>query len=301
MEEAALAELHAAVNHDGIAVRQALDGGWELAVGRPHPRLRPAVREYEGYREAMAQPMRRRELPAATIAVIINFGPPYRLLEPAQPDDATRAIELHGGFVAGLDDTFAVTESTGAAHCLQLNLAPLAAWRLFRRPMSDLARRVVAFDDLLGSEAALFTERLAELPTWATRFALLDVALMERIGEAQPPSPEVAWAWRQLARSAGCVPISTLTEELGWSPRRLIERFREQIGLPPKQTARLLRFQRAVSRLVGDESPDWCAFAQQHGYYDQAHLIHEFRQFAGDTPEGLLRRRIARGGGFSAD
>lgn len=276
------------------------DGSWVLASGRPNLHLRSVVRDYEGYVETAPQPVRRRELPGAQVVVIVNLGPPYRLLDPATPEDHARAVEHKGGFVAGLDDSFAITESTGRAHCLQCNLTPLAAYRLFARPMSDLTRQVVAFDDLLGTEALLLTERLAGLPSWAERFALLDATLAGQLAEAPSPSPEVVWAWRQLARSGGQTPISLLTTELGWSAKRLIARFREQVGLPPKQMARLLRFQHAAAELSNTELPDWCEFAQRHGYYDQSHLINEFRQFAGDTPQGLARQRMSGGGGFAA-
>jgi AraC-like DNA-binding protein len=135
--------------------------------------------------------------------------------------------------------------------------------------------------------------------TWDERFAVLDAALATRLANAYDPSPEVAWAWRQLTISDGRVPIATLAEELGWSPKRLIARFRDQIGLPPKQVARLLRFQRVTNLfLATTETPDWGALARQCGYYDQSHLIHEFQRFAGDTPHGLVRRRLATGGGF---
>jgi AraC-like DNA-binding protein len=273
-------------------------GGWELVSGRPDARLRGAVHAYEGYLETMPQPVRRRELPAAQIALIINFGPPYRLLDPADPDDAARAIEQRGGFVAGLDDRYAITESTGAASCLQINFAPLAAFRLFARPMSDLARQVVALSDLLGSEAELLTEQLATLPDWTERFALLDRVIARRLDDGPMPSPEIVWAWRQLTSSGGRVAIGTLSDELGWSSKQLIARFREQVGLPPKQSARLLRFQRAVAE-AGGGTGDWSAFAQRHGYCDQAHLINEFRRFAGDTPAGIARRRMPHDGGYA--
>ena len=152
-----------------------------------------------------------------------------------------------------------------------------------------------------GAWAVDLAERLQAAPTWDARFAALDAALAFRLATARAPSPQVAWAWRQLARSGGRVPISTLGDELGWSPKRLIARFREQVGLPPKQVARLLRFQRATTLILAAESPDWGALARMCGYYDQSHLIHEFQRFAGDTPEGLTRRRLATGGGFAAD
>jgi methylphosphotriester-DNA--protein-cysteine methyltransferase len=101
--------------------------------------------------------------------------------------------------------------------------------------------------------------------------------------------------------SGGRVPIATLADELGWSPKRLIARFREQIGLPPKQTARLLRFQRAAAAIATGQAADWGYFAQRHGYYDQSHLINEFQRMAGDTPDGLARRRLPGDGGFAAD
>lgn len=274
------------------------DGGWELAAGRPTAPLRGLIHGYEGYRERLAQPMRRRELPSARVTMIVNFGSPYRLLDPDAPDDAARAVEQRGGFMAGLDDTYAVTESAGDAHCLQIDLAPLAAYRLLGQPMSEIAGRVLALEDVLGAEAELLAERLAGLPTWEDRFALLDRALGKRLSHDAMPSSEIVWAWRQLAASGGNIQVSLLAEELGWSPKRLIARFREQVGLPPKQTARLLRFQRAVHRLRAGDVVDWGIFARDHGFYDQAHLINEFQRMAGDTPHGLLRRCLPADGGF---
>ncbi len=59
-------------------------------------------------------------------------------------------------------------------------------------------------------------------------------------------------------------------------------RFREELGVPPKALARILRFERAVGRLrAGD---DLAALALDAGYYDQAHFNRDFRAFAGATP-----------------
>jgi transcriptional regulator GlxA family with amidase domain len=61
----------------------------------------------------------------------------------------------------------------------------------------------------------------------------------------------------------------------------LVARFRDEIGLPPKAVARLLRFERA-GELAG--TMPWAELAFECGYYDQSHLINEFRAITGRTP-----------------
>lgn len=261
------------------------------------PRLRGIVHEYWGYAERTGGPLRRRELPSAGIVFIVNLGEPLIV---AQPGAEPHAIPGGGGFVAGLHETYTLTETSGSQEGIELRLSPLAAYRLLGQPMDALANRSVALDDLFGAWAGELGERLLAAPGWEERFAALDRALAARLHGVRSPDPEVAWVWRQLVASGGRAAIAALRDELGWSPKRLIARFREQVGVPPKQAARLLRFKAAVSTL-GATSPAWSDVAQRCGYADQAHLIHEFRRFAGDTPEGLMRRRLAGGGGFAAD
>ncbi len=283
-------------NHEDLMVAPA-DGTLALMQRPAAPRLRGIARDYWGYTEQTAGPLRRRELPSADIIVIVNLGAPLRV---KQPRSVTRVIPTGGGFVAGLHERYVVTETTGSQSGIELRLSPLGAYRLLGQPMDALANRSVALDEVFGSWGVELGERLQDAPCWETQCDALDRALDKRLDCGQPPAPEILWAWRQLLRSGGRVSIATLADELGWSPKKLIARFREQVGLPPKQVARLLRFQRATT-LLATSSPGWDALARECGYYDQSHLINEFQRFAGDTPKGLLRRRLAGGGGFAAD
>ena len=47
--------------------------------------------------------------------------------------------------------------------------------------------------------------------------------------------------------------------------------------------------------------PDWVALASACGYYDQAHLIRDFRAFSGQTPASFARRQIPDAGGIHGD
>jgi transcriptional regulator GlxA family with amidase domain len=87
-----------------------------------------------------------------------------------------------------------------------------------------------------------------------------------------------------LAASHGRVRVAELARELGWSRRRLVARFREEVGLPPKAAARMQRFEHARSVAGRADRPDWARIAVECGYYDQSHLINDFRAVTGQTP-----------------
>ena len=99
--------------------------------------------------------------------------------------------------------------------------------------------------------------------------------------------------------SGGQASVGGLAGELGWSHRRLIDRFREGIGLAPKTIGRVLRFERVSRMLQQVEEPRLAEVALDCGYYDQAHLNRDFRQFAGTSPGQYLARRLPSGGGVS--
>jgi AraC-like DNA-binding protein len=165
--------------------------------------------------------------------------------------------------------------------------------------MSEVAHRVVDLEDVFGPRAPALVEQLYEAPGWDARFTLLDSAIAARLGKHLPASPDVAWAWRRLTETEGLVTIGTLTEELGCSRRHLTARFREQVGMPPKTLARILRFERAVRRLREGGNASLAELAYECGYYDQAHFNRDFRRFAGITPSEFLARVLPDGGGVS--
>ncbi|HWM07971.1 MAG TPA: helix-turn-helix domain-containing protein [Solirubrobacteraceae bacterium] len=241
----------------------------ELATRPPHSALAPLIRSLAGWHERADGPVRRAELPGGRIVLVITFGPTLDV-------DGRR----FGSFVAGLHDSPALTEHAGEGHGIQAYLTPLGARRLLGLPMGELTGQVVELEDLIGPRAHELAERLAGLPDWAARFALLERAIAERALEAEPVAAELEHAWRRLQEPG--VSIGALADEIGWSRRHFTATVREELGMPPKPLARLLRFERAVGRLR--EGAELVDVALDSGYYDQAHFNRDFRAFAGVTP-----------------
>jgi AraC-like DNA-binding protein len=102
--------------------------------------------------------------------------------------------------------------------------------------------------------------------------------------------PAVAWVAAEIERREGAVSIGELRERTGLSKTRLATLFRAQIGAPPKQYARILRFRRVLSRLQTGAAP-LADLALDAGYYDQPHMNAEFRELSGFSPREFLAAR----------
>jgi AraC-like DNA-binding protein len=254
----------------------------QYVTGRPHPALAGLVLRYQGYREFSAVPLRRRQAPVGSCTLVLSLGPPIRLQGPAGPT-------APASFLAGMHDAAVITEFTGPQHGLQVDLTPLGTYTLLGLPMPELTNLVPGLDELGAPGLAGLPERLADEPDWPSRFARLDAVLLAIVDAARArPDPEVAWAWRELQRTAGAVAVARLAEGTGWSRRHLLSRFRTQVGLAPKAAGRVLRFQRATGLLVAGTAGTIADVAATCGYADHAHLDREFRALAGCTPTTFL-------------
>lgn len=114
---------------------------------------------------------------------------------------------------------------------------------------------------------------------------LMDVA-QRRVGH----HPAVAFAL-EASRQRPASSVADLVERSGYSQRRFIELFRNEVGMRPKLFCRLQRFRGVVRDLEGHTSTNWADLAVRIGYYDQSHLIRDFREFSGLTPGEYLDRR----------
>ncbi|MGW0738608.1 helix-turn-helix domain-containing protein [Streptomyces sp. NPDC002817] len=266
-------------------------GAWEFAVAAPHPRVRPAIISYRGVRVAMNGPRRRLEAPIGAATLLLGFEEPVRISRAGRAPDTLVSV------FCGPTTTPAVGEHKGRLSGIEVLLTPWAAFTLFGTPQYELANRTVDPDELphaLPQRVGELASALAALPSWESRFGLLDEVFARWSAAGTPCSDRVVRAWAELVRSGGAMPVPRLAEEVGWSVRQLESRFREQIGLGPKAAARVLRLQRARRLLAAGRGQ--AETAAVCGYYDQAHLSGEFKAMTGCTPREFTLARRGPGG-----
>ncbi len=238
------------------------------------------VARISGYRETVRRPVAMTETASLIVPIIISFGEPFEIAIGRQPTRDDR----FGSFAAGLTGTPVHIRSHGAAHCLQIDLTPLGAYRFFGMPMHELAERMVLLDDLADPTIVALRERLGAERSWRRRFAIAEAAITPRLVEGRGASDAIAWAYRRIVETGGGIRIAAIAEQLEWSRRHLVARFREEVGVAPKLVARIARFNNARAMAEAGACDGWADVAAASGYADQAHLVREFVALGGETP-----------------
>jgi AraC-like DNA-binding protein len=172
----------------------------------------------------------------------------------------------------------------GPVHTIGVRFRPDGASRLFGFPLYELTDTAVSLADISQN---LFRglDRLREASSLTEQLTILEQVLLATIGEN--PDRLISKATRDFEQANGLVGVGEMAKSLGVSFRHFERRFRNVVGISPKLFCRLQRFQK-VFRDFEASNANWVDAAIACGYYDQAHLIRDFRQFSGTTPTALL-------------
>jgi AraC-like DNA-binding protein len=203
-------------------------------------------------------------------------------------------VDLSGAGNAGLSGPQSepfVIEVAAQCRVAGVQFEAGGAFPFFAVPLSDLRNRHVVLAGLWGDLAAELRERVLASRTSPERLDVMEAVLLSRLRAGRSLHPAVAFGITQLRQ--GTAPIADVVARIGLSHRRFLELFEAQVGLTPKRFARVRRFQRVLHTLHHGGRIDWATVAVSCGYYDQAHCIHDFVEFAGVSPTTYLGSRGA--------
>jgi AraC-like DNA-binding protein len=215
-------------------------------------------------------------VPDGRAEIVLHLGEPF-----AEVDPTGRALRQDRALVAGqLTAPYRLASCPGA-DVVGIRLRTGAAQRLLALPQAHLTGRVVPLADAVrGLEPRLLDAVRGETDARrrATRLASALGHLLSH-GSSGPVEAAVA-----LLETGSPGPIGALARSVGLTPRTLQRRFQAEVGIDPMLLRRILRFRTAFRRLERLPPGRWGRVAPRVGYFDQAHLIREFRRFAGAPP-----------------
>jgi AraC-like DNA-binding protein len=189
-------------------------------------------------------------------------------------------------FAVGMMSAAIVVPAGCPVRTVAVRFKPGAAGPFLGMPLHPLTDTRAGLPDLWGrAPAAQLDDALWSTDrTDAQRLRRIEQALLRRLAHAAAPSLALR-AVAAIEGAAGALRVDALADDLGVSRQHLALQFRQQVGITPKLFARICRFRRALALLRrGDAGCDLAALAADCGYFDQSHLIRDFRDFAASTP-----------------
>ena len=246
----------------------------------PHPRLRPFIESYSGYRMSGFDAGTHAGLPSASLTMIVSFDD--------QLDVENGHVKGHRdsywAMIGGLHSRPATVHHLGRQHGMQLALTPRGSAALFGIPARELAQRTEHLEAVAPAFAAELVDRISSAVTWRTRWAILDEIFLRVLSLERELPDELERAWSLLTERHGTATVHELADRAGWSRRHFTKKFSEHYGLSPKMMSRVLRFERAQKMLRLPTRPSLGSIAAACGYADQAHMTRDWVEFAGAAP-----------------
>jgi AraC-like DNA-binding protein len=220
-------------------------------------------------------------LPNGAIELIIDLREGPKKLYDSR--DISRSSNFRRAWISGMQPGYLVIGTEPGSSMMGAHFRTGGAAPFFGFPISELTSSVIELDLIWKREVLALREQLLEAVTMARKFDLLEQYLLVKARSRLEPDLTVSAALNTL-RTWPVLSLRDLSARLGLSQKQMIARFDARVGLTPKLTSRVFRFQKVLRKVHGNRSPDWPDIALECGYYDQAHLIHEFQEFAGVSP-----------------
>jgi AraC-like DNA-binding protein len=202
----------------------------------------------------------------------------FRVIEPG-----TGEVHIVGPRTRAL-----LKDATRLERAVVVELKPGWSAPLFGLPAHELTDRYVALDAVWGSSVQDLVAELVDAPGTSEAVTCFERAFVRFARPTwEPTSAALARRAARMLEEVGAR-VELVADRIGVTARHLRRVFVENIGVGPKEFARAARLQRAVR--LSRVSCDWGRIAAASGYYDQAHLIAEFRALVGLTPVAFAKR-----------
>jgi AraC-like DNA-binding protein len=250
----------------------------------PDPRLKPFVRCF-AQREMSLQASSLAEIALASLENILSFS--LRDRSTTNHSYGSSAVVPTANILGAQTRSPGWFFFTGSVLDFGIFLAPFACWELFRIPPYEFADQTFEARAVFGPWTTELWLKLAECETFSDRVWLATETLLPFAERATPQTRTMAAAESLLQAGSG-MRIEQLARDSCMTVRTFERKFVGETGISPKVFARLRRFQTALDRKRAPGNR-WLDVAHELGYFDQMHMVKEFREFGGEAPSRLLQ------------
>ncbi|MCP4115719.1 MAG: helix-turn-helix domain-containing protein [Desulfobacteraceae bacterium] len=233
----------------------------------PPVRLQPYIDRYWSYAtdSAAISLNRNRIIPDGCIDIIFDLSPSAALKS----------------FVVG-----AMTKpmESDRTNLVGVRFNPGMAYPFFNVPMHEVTDRLVDYFEFAGRETTHLLNQLMDLNTTHRQIELLNKTFINKLSSINPIDPKMARALALIRKTQGRCSIKQTCDDIGWSRQHLARKTLTYTGITAKFLAQVTRVRHVIKRHGTNSFQNWSQLSVDVGYYDQSHMINEFRRITGQTP-----------------
>jgi AraC-like DNA-binding protein len=254
----------------------------------PGPPLSQFVELFWYYQGLDRPHSKERLLPQGSLELVINLRENQsRVYDRVRQDEFQ---SFPGALVCGHHSNFFIIDTASQAEVLGVHFRPGGMFPFLKLPADELQNGHVGLDVLWGTRAGELRERVLAAPTPQCKVQVMEQFLMAQAFKPLTRNPAVGFALGEFQRCE--IPaVGAVTDQIGMSARHFIQVFSQEVGLAPKLFCRVQRFQQVLQIVHQGREVDWAEIALSCGYFDQAHFIHDFKEFSGINPTAYLATR----------
>ena len=269
-------------HHLALAAGTPIASLWSYESGVRGPHRPPVTVNRDGSHEywlERSDPLLNTMLPSTQISLVINFADLW-----AAGRSLTMSALLPRACVVGPATYSRIMRVGASVRAVGAVMAPILAQAAFGLPASELVDAIVPLEDLWTRHSS--EQLLDRLSGHDVRVCLSSLRddILARFRASSADDPIARSAPRLISLHGGRVSVDDMARSHGLSRQLFTRRFAYAAGMPPKLFARITRFQALVRVLLSTDVARWSSAALTAGFYDQSHMINEFRALTGLSP-----------------
>jgi AraC-like DNA-binding protein len=231
--------------------------------------------------ESWAPPMR--ILPDSCVELVIHFNKPYRTTF----SNGKSEIQPQSFVVAQMKN-FIEIEPHGKIGMISVRFSAQGAYHFFAMPMKEIANGIVDLKLVWNNLAKEIEDRIVTCSNTNQRNQIIQHYLIIQLSKNGKADTTLDHSLSLIYSSRGQIRADEIAAKTGMSNRQLVRKFSNSIGLSPKEFSRIIKFIGSLNYLKSKRENNLAEAAYSCGYYDQAHFIHDFKEYSGLTPSQFL-------------
>jgi AraC-like DNA-binding protein len=254
-----------------------------ISIVRPSPILAPFIKQYWMVRNQLpsGDSYIQRIVPNGLMELSFYLGSKPKFIKNGNQhvlDNSLLTGQLLNFFDVEISDTLDL---------FSISFQPQGAMRLFDLPLNELINETISYKSIFGSAISAIEERLFYADTFEDRVKVIEYFLYEKLVKKHDYTDlqRIDSCVMMINNSHGNIRVEDLASETCLSRKQFERVFLKSVGISPKQFLRVVRFQNAIYQKQLNAKQSLTNLALDCGYYDQSHMINDFKSLSGTPPK----------------